>query len=385
MNDRYNSSRRLIFKDVNPCVQAICIEKMGSSWYIREQVKAESNLKPRVQASYSFLMCVKVADSHYMFITLGKDLQSGNSYVYLSKDNASIVYPNEGLLVPCSVLANLSSSLLSLVVFNLLALDIISGLSKADEILVHDADPVFAAILERAAKSEGVSITFSTQYTASKQPGWVVIHPRAPERVIRHMLRKPVTLFVDLSRPSDTETVASRIAALLPTHCRRETYLTFFSERAWTTSKNQLEFIRTRLEKAVSRAQRDVDNPRHTMLDMDTIALNTLSEHSVKREFHSIIEWDFKSTVPVKVESIDSVPIFSNAKTYWLVGLTGGLGLSLCEWMVRHGARYMVITSRNPRIENLWLEKMESTGATIKIYSKSVLHSSLFEIRLTKD
>ena len=56
--------------------------------------------------------------------------------------------------------------------------------------------------------------------------------------------------------------------------------------------------------------------------------------------------------------------------TYWLVGLTGGLGLSLCRWMISRGAKYIVISSRNPKIDPRWMTLFASLKATVKVYAK---------------
>lgn len=67
------------------------------------------------------------------------------------------------------------------------------------------------------------------------------------------------------------------------------------------------------------------------------------------------------------MRSVDSYISFLGNKTYWLFGLTGGLGLSLCEWMVQRGARYCILSSRNPNIEAAWLHEMDAKKVVVKI------------------
>lgn len=74
--------------------------------------------------------------------------------------------------------------------------------------------------------------------------------------------------------------------------------------------------------------------------------------------------------IQVQVPPFDSRPLFAKDKTYWPVGLTQVLGLSLCEWMMRHGARYIVITIRNPGVDKGWLVKMDSLETTIGCFAK---------------
>ncbi|OTA89383.1 hypothetical protein M434DRAFT_14594 [Hypoxylon sp. CO27-5] len=48
------------------------------------------------------------------------------------------------------------------------------------------------------------------------------------------------------------------------------------------------------------------------------------------------------------------------------------VGMSLCEWMVDHGAKYLAIASRNPAIHPEMLAHIEKKGATIHIFSLDV-------------
>lgn len=48
------------------------------------------------------------------------------------------------------------------------------------------------------------------------------------------------------------------------------------------------------------------------------------------------------------MQSIDSGVLFPADRTYLFVGMAGELGQLLAEWMVAHGARYVVLT--NPKI-----------------------------------
>jgi hybrid polyketide synthase/nonribosomal peptide synthetase ACE1 len=86
----------------------------------------------------------------------------------------------------------------------------------------------------------------------------------------------------------------------------------------------------------------------------------------------TLIDWTASPTALVKLEPLDSKPMFVSDKTYWLVGLTGGLGLSLCRWMIKHGARYIVISSRNPKVDKKWLKYFESVNSTVKVYARYV-------------
>ena len=82
-----------------------------------------------------------------------------------------------------------------------------------------------------------------------------------------------------------------------------------------------------------------------------------------------MITWD-GSNLPIQVRPATRAVKFAKDKTYWLVGLTGGLGLSLCQWMARQGARYIALSSRNPKIDKNWLQQLASNGCNIRVFAK---------------
>lgn len=82
---------------------------------------------------------------------------------------------------------------------------------------------------------------------------------------------------------------------------------------------------------------------------------------------YSVIDWDTVHEIPVKIRNIENHVAFSDEKPYWLAGLSGGLELSLCEWMIRRGARHIVITSRDPKVAPSWVATMNTLGAKVAV------------------
>ena len=101
------------------------------------------------------------------------------------------------------------------------------------------------------------------------------------------------------------------------------------------------------------------------MIDPRDISLNTNNRGLLS----SVLDWTASPTVPVRVELADHRNLFSKDKTYLMVGLTADVGNSLCEWMVSKGAKYLVLTSRNPQLSEEWLNMMKDMGAVITIES----------------
>ncbi|KAI6778350.1 putative polyketide synthase [Emericellopsis cladophorae] len=47
--------------------------------------------------------------------------------------------------------------------------------------------------------------------------------------------------------------------------------------------------------------------------------------------------------------------------------MSGGLGLSLCDWLIENGAKYLALTSRNPQVVDAWLAAHKKNGVTIRL------------------
>ncbi|CAA9957825.1 Beta-ketoacyl synthase domain-containing protein [Pyrenophora teres f. maculata] len=82
----------------------------------------------------------------------------------------------------------------------------------------------------------------------------------------------------------------------------------------------------------------------------------------------TVIDWRSDSEkVCVPVVPAQSHIKFHSNRTYWLLGLTGSLGTSLCQWMVSKGARNLVLSSRNPKLDGQWLNKLSGCGANVVV------------------
>jgi len=81
----------------------------------------------------------------------------------------------------------------------------------------------------------------------------------------------------------------------------------------------------------------------------------------------TVIDWKANDTVSARIRPIDSGRLFAHDKSYLLVGLTGDLGRSICRWMIMHGARHVVLSSRHPKIESRWIDEMTMLGGNVLI------------------
>lgn len=76
-----------------------------------------------------------------------------------------------------------------------------------------------------------------------------------------------------------------------------------------------------------------------------------------------VISWTSTAPVAAQVFPTAALNMLRADRTYFLVGLTGELGLSICGWMADHGARHIAVASRNPKVGPHVLEDLKRRGA----------------------
>jgi hybrid polyketide synthase/nonribosomal peptide synthetase ACE1 len=102
------------------------------------------------------------------------------------------------------------------------------------------------------------------------------------------------------------------------------------------------------------------------------LSLSQVTDIKIPLHPATLVDWTAEDTVPVVVDTIDATHLFSADKSYLMVGLTGQIGQSLCEWMVRNGARNILLTSRHPNVDQKWLDSFRVYGAKVAVYAMDV-------------
>lgn len=371
MNDRYNSSRRPIYDHASIDSQStenIAILEFNDQPICLQKVPWPQKSKDGsvVQVTHSMRSAVWVARTGFMHLVLGIDCESGQQVVALTTQHALMTAVLNGLSIPVSIPAGNEEAFLALLSYQLLASVFLESTSEGTISIIHEADPAFATILTDEAQRHGMRVVFTTTSTTTAENGWLSIHPLAPERVLRALLPDNAA-FLDLSGESTPKTLGARLRALLPSSSQYHTLGTVFKLSSdWEPHGPRLLRVQTRFEDCVFRTSARLANTTCTTFTVSLDDLEQTNHHIA----HTVIDWSSSSLdLPVKVLPADSHIRFSDCKTYWLAGLSGGLGLLLCEWMVRHGAKYFVISSRKPKIQEQWLEKMRAAGAIIEVFA----------------
>lgn len=373
-NDRCNSFRRPFTKEMNPQDSQLHLVKVGTRYSIQETLE-QSALSQRnggsdaisVRISHSVISALKFPKG-FLFIMLARVISSGEQVLAVSEMQASTVHVSEDSVFPCSVPTGQEAQFLGLVAANILAINTLKDMAPGETLLVHEAKSAVALTLCRRGAEKGIDV-LNTTCSTSASSQWVRIHPHTSRRALKATLPKNVSCFLNLLADDKSSDIGSHIKACLPSHCRHQNTAILVSDYSYSSSRPCSTTLEGVIKPACSYSYGDLAHVPD-FRDMETIALSDITKNVRVEDSTTIVDWTAQLTIPINILPVDSTNLFRNDRTYWLVGLTGGLGLSLCEWMIHHGAKFVVITSRNPKVDPRWLEFLKNIGAVVKIFSR---------------
>lgn len=366
-NDRYNSSRRLIIKEVERTGSVVTIQPTEIGYQIEEKDSRDSPSFPDdvdIDVTHSLLRAVRITPSGNYFLVVGRNTWNGERVIALSHTLDSQVRVLHGLAVRCVDSEELGIRSMLTLYFHFLALSMLQHLRSGTTLAVLDPDFSLSPVLTRYASEKNVQLVLLTTKEGHCSWPWIQIHPNSTRREVLSKLPSNISRLVNLSGNSDVTTL---LKTCLPTDCNFESEGTLTancSQSQYTSERGQLAM---QLQISWGRAQYDL--MPFNMHKFVPIGLEDLIRAQSPLAEQSLISWG-QSKLAVQVRPATKQVKFSKDKTYWLVGLTGGLGLSLCQWMIGQGARYIALSSRNPNINDQWLQRMAANGCTVRVFSK---------------
>ncbi|KAH0601132.1 hypothetical protein MHUMG1_00003 [Metarhizium humberi] len=376
-NNRYNSGRRDITKQIDirhQIVELVPPETQDAAWYLLEGKEApELKAAVEIDVLYSVSLAVEASGGSFLFPVLGIRRDTAEVVLALSPKQASRIKVPQAFTLP----APNSVDYLQLFYTELLARAAIKDISAGTLVIVLQPTIMFSRALERIATDKGARVLY-----LATEPGlgWHYIHPKATKAEIQNW----VALNIGAIPPSDIllldmgadSTLSASLREYLPaevTKVRAGTLLTSASPRITSgLLERDIRPILVDVKYSLWPAQQAMETSQGSQ-ELEVVSLDDLPtrNHVASRPY--VVRWPPESsTVSVRVQPIDMIIKFRSDRTYWLVGLTGGLGLSLCEWMAKHGARHVVISSRNPKVDRGWLKKMQNIGMNVEVISNNI-------------
>ncbi|KAH7310210.1 putative hybrid NRPS/PKS enzyme [Rhexocercosporidium sp. MPI-PUGE-AT-0058] len=367
LNDRYNSAKRLIVKDVELASSVVSLEWTGPSYALREDTTlnaSDSSPHSKVNVEYSMLQSLRTISGR-LFISLGTDPNSGSKVLSVSKSNASTINVPVLWSTPATIGKLTDAQYLSLISRYLLTQQVLTMMPVGGTLVAHEPDRILASLLSSQVTARGSHVTFTTA-NSKVQKGWAYIHPRMPKRSLNALLPKDVSLFLDFSPPVTTAgSLGSRISATLPASSERSTLSSFIGTDSVGVSGAGDDMISRMLKQAATFASTfPLEDIRD--LALEVVAPNEITAEDFAAGSFPIVQWRGTPTIPTMIEPVDNRnDLFKPNKTYWLVGLAGDLGQSICDWMIGHGARFIALTSRSTKVAPEWIQYHARRGVTI--------------------
>ncbi|KAK2774117.1 Type I Iterative PKS [Emmonsiellopsis sp. PD_33] len=390
LNDRYNSERRLISKSTSGRESRIKVGGSDGSYTLQDDILptwvrdgAESDMVT-IQVDYSFGSAIPISPKIALYPLVGRDIKRNIPLLALSESSGSSVVVPRDLVIPYALPAGMAAaSHLLLAAYDLLAQFVLTYTEEGGTLLLLEPEPLLADVIERRSAVMGVTIACLTASSGAQKTNWKFIHPLASSRSIKMSLPPNVSTFLDLSQTAVTRKLASRITCFFPSNVK---ILDIPSFQTYSGSdKDSCDSSRFNL---LIEAFGAVDSLSSQYPTVSPVVLSPLDLNKASTMWFSITDWMTSQKLPVSISPADSVTLIRSDRTYVLIGLARGLGPSLCEWMVGQGARYIVLTSRNPKTDQEWVSSMGEKGVVIKVYANDVsnredLTKMITEIRET--
>lgn len=384
-NNRYNSNQRSITREINSDTSIVELQQTAISCCLRELSRYEvadhgDMAMLRLRTTSTVLSALKTSAGH-QFLASGID-PDGQRYLCLVPKLSSLIEISERCAVPYQLEEQVcdESRFLTAVAAHLVAMFVLGPVFPGQKIALHSTSTVMAQAIDHQVRRKGVSALYYTTHADddddddNKQPSssdsWTILPPYASHTDILDMLPRPqLVSFLGLSREEhhlQRENEAAMMSAL-PYHCRRETEATIYLLDGNDPGPEWNLQLGETLKRAIEFAhETTISKPRHVP---ETISLATLISVERPKNPVTIIDWTDPATISAQVSRLDFKPLFKGNRTYWVCGMSGALGISVCDWMIDRGVRHLVITSRNPKVAQSWLESHRSNGITVNIMS----------------
>lgn len=371
LDDRYNSDKREIKKAMPLDSTVVAVTQAKSAYQLKEvfdmpfQKEAiAANEMVTINVRKSFISAVKVKSVGSLFIVSGTNAETGKKLLAFSKTLQSSVSVPQDWTIECDVADEFESSVVLAAATHSVAETIIGKTNHRSSCLVHEATPALARTLRKVAAEKQVPMLLTS--SKSSDGIYQYIHPSTSQAMIGSHIPQDVSVYADLSSSSVAhDSVGNRIARDLPAACKQRNVSAVFNNDGFVDSDINVANV---LRKYYVRAIADLGSFQNP----ETIPLASLPDSPVQPASLRIIDWTKSASVPVSTSLVNEQLRFRPDGTYWMVGATGELGLSTCQWMVNRGARHFALTSRSPKVEQAWLNSMAAQGVTVKILAMDV-------------
>ncbi|KAM0339122.1 hypothetical protein ACHAPU_011075 [Fusarium lateritium] len=383
-NKRINSGRRTVQDQINLSQEPVTLRvetPSGVCWIEKSsgihEITDDCSSLIEICAQACSLFPVVAKDGKSYYICVGTTVKSAEAVFVLTSTNSSMVkVSSDKVMTICQSSSTRNSSFLqTMLKVSLIRIVCESAIKLVADvkstIWVHVADPFVARIARDIASANGLEFFWTTSSSdnlpledgADKGP--IVIHPLIADRDLKSQVpshigslltfeEEPIPgFFTSLTSCLDGGSAAHHLASQVNSQGHLNISLMFDEAR---------QVLETMVNSPMA------EYPVCTATHINELPMSRTTGPHISGPL-DIVEWETVKQVTAIVKPLDTTNLFSGHKTYFLVGLTGELGLGLCNWMIENGARYLALCSRKPSIDPRFLKDWEIKGAKVQVYS----------------
>ncbi|KAI9150471.1 beta-ketoacyl synthase domain-containing protein [Paramyrothecium foliicola] len=387
-NQRYNSTLRAISMDARPGQEPVVVSaEDGKYALLKKPLEADpmdtDGDEILIRVSHSSLNAVKTQYGNVV-VLLGTSSVTGQQFVSVSDSPTSLVKVDQsGLISVAAIDTELQPLFIRLVSAHLLLSYLVRGLTKEDTLVLHNAPTILRRVLDSSNHELKGKFLFTTSsLEVAREQQWINLGSYMRQSQLKALLPGNISQLIDFTMNEESPGHASLVSSLSSAAIQIVKGTTLFADRG-VKDFFSADGARTLLKQAADAAMADIASWQHGGVVSAQIRAANLHDIGRNLELLTVIDWS-DSSLAVSVHPVR--PHLKPNRTYWLVGLSRDMGLSLADYLIEYGAKNLVITSRSPDVDPAWLEKAERNGATTRIMSCDVtnyesLSATLSDIR----
>ncbi|KAK8075668.1 hypothetical protein PG997_010331 [Apiospora hydei] len=377
-NQIYNAKRRKVTKLVGP---AEPIEISQDAGFSQPTLICSRPVVP-LQDQWPVHVELSVAihsrrDGPRCFLCYGflKD-QDDAAVLTLSKVESSVVIVAKDIEFTSKATGGCDAEALVNIASLLIAASVVAKMPSSGTTLVCGASEGLADRITFVALAAGRKVTFiaiTTTIMPKERDGWVYVHPKSTAYSVNQIISlDSIANVLDLSQKD-----ADVISPWLPPGCTIQT----FDVNALSQHSVQEALDANRK----SQGDRTWKNLEPVLVNVDEISQ---ARSSNPGHLSTVTNWKRDKPVAAIVSGLEPTALLSSNKTYFLVGMASELGQSLTYFMIRGGARHIVLSSRNPKEDQQWIHALRRAGVNIRLVKmdvtiRSQVRDTVAELRRT--
>ena len=367
MDEEYNSSRRKIHKKVDLENSVVALKNINGVSELREikketwEVEERTNLV-EVETLRSTVAALAIPSVGSLHLIVGKTDEEKVVLALTDKVQTKASIPEDQVFA-VDASEDQAQELLVAATNFLLGEHLISQTMKNTSLLVHEPTDALATVLNHLASERKVTVGMTTSDPLRESDlGIKFVHPAAPRRKVAAALPSKLSAYAYFCSEHESARSGAHIEAYIPSYVRRVIPENFLNDLTFIQPGIELKAVQETLKQANAffEANPDLDTTER----VEEVALADITSYEQDKSHFKIetIDMSEKEYAWNTLETPEERVKFRGDRTYWLAGLTGDLGLSLTRWMIERGARYIVLTSRNPKLEPKWMEAMNANA-----------------------